>query len=104
MPPILGNAIVVLVLLLIIFFCTKDVISNIRNELKGGSCAGCKGGCSGSCGSCSSKTCNDRKADDKVDLLNFKSIAKENEISIETAEEGEISGGIKLEGGKVTLK
>ena len=56
MPPILGNAIVILALLGLVYVCGKNVLGDIRGQLKGKGCSSCGGGCSscsGSCASCS---------------------------------------------------
>ncbi len=53
MPAILGNIIAVAIILVIVYFCGKNVVEMIRGELSGKGCAGCSGGCSGSCTSCS---------------------------------------------------
>ncbi|MBO6214880.1 MAG: FeoB-associated Cys-rich membrane protein [Lachnospiraceae bacterium] len=54
MPPILGNIIVLAILAVIVFFCGRNVIRDIKHELSGGSCASCPGACSGGgCSGCS---------------------------------------------------
>lgn len=49
MNPVVGQIIVISVLAVIVFFCGRSMLRNIRAELRGeGSCAGCPG-----CSSCS---------------------------------------------------
>ncbi len=52
MPSILGNGIVLLVLLVLVYLCGKDVVSNIRDQISGKGCSGCSCGCS-KCAGCS---------------------------------------------------
>ncbi|MCR5594475.1 MAG: FeoB-associated Cys-rich membrane protein [Lachnospiraceae bacterium] len=52
MSVILGHAIVILILAVIVFFCGRSVIREIRHELNGGGCSGCGGNCSGCTASC----------------------------------------------------
>ena len=54
MNPVIGQASVILILAVIVFFAGRRTIRDIRDELAGRkSCAGCKGGChGGSCETC----------------------------------------------------
>ena len=55
MNPVIGQIIVISVLAVIVFFCGRSMLRNIRAELRGeGSCAGCPGcsGCSKSGADC----------------------------------------------------
>lgn len=55
MNAIIGHVIVIAVLLVIVFFCGRYALRQIKAELSGqASCAGCKNGCGGGCTSCSS--------------------------------------------------
>ena len=51
MSAVLGNIIAIVVLAVIVFFCSKNVIGMIKGELSGGGCAGCGHDCS-CCGGC----------------------------------------------------
>ena len=50
MSPILGHAIVLLVLAFVVFLCIRQIVS----DLKSGGCAGCSGNCSSCGGGCAS--------------------------------------------------
>jgi hypothetical protein len=50
MPPIIGNAIVIAVLCVVIFFAGRSFITTIKKEISGKGCSGCSGNCS--CSKC----------------------------------------------------
>ena len=59
MPSMIGNIIVIAVLAIVVFFCGRSVLRQIRAELRGeATCAGCSGNCHGcgSAGKCSACT------------------------------------------------
>ncbi|MBR1524926.1 MAG: FeoB-associated Cys-rich membrane protein [Lachnospiraceae bacterium] len=66
MPAVLGNIIVIAALIVLVVFCIRQIIGDI----KGGSCTGCSGGCA-SCGrSCSSRTADSNiSASKAADIL-----------------------------------
>gem|GEM_PF-1642431 len=45
MSPVLGNAIVILALAILVFFCGRSCIRMMKDELSG-KCTGCANGCS----------------------------------------------------------
>ena len=47
----MGNAVIILILLVIVFFCGKSVISGLKAEITGKGCSCCSGGCAG-CSGC----------------------------------------------------
>ena len=53
MAPIIGNAVVVIALLIVVFFAGRATVRTLKKELKGEGCSGCSGG---SCSCCSKKT------------------------------------------------
>ena len=62
MSPVLGHAIVILILAVIVYFCGRNVIRDIRGQLSGrGSCGGCSGNCAKCGGSCKAHTPAGRK-------------------------------------------
>ena len=54
MSPVLGHVIVIALLLLLVFFCGRVVVRDIRGSLSGkcGGCGGSYASCGGSCASC----------------------------------------------------
>ncbi len=52
MPSIVGNIIAIAVLFVVLFFCGRNVVRDIRGELSGSGCAGCTGSCGGGCSGC----------------------------------------------------
>ena len=52
MSPILGQAIVVIALIILVYYCGRNCIRMLKDELNGSGCSGCSGGCSGCCASC----------------------------------------------------
>ncbi|MCR5156227.1 MAG: FeoB-associated Cys-rich membrane protein [Butyrivibrio sp.] len=57
MASIIGNAIVIIALVVALFFAGRSTLRQFKRELSGGGCAGCGGSCSGCSGcSASSKT------------------------------------------------
>ncbi len=45
MSPVLGNAIVILALIVLVYFCGRNCINMLKDELSG-KCTGCANGCS----------------------------------------------------------
>ena len=53
MSPIIGNAIVIVILAVILFFAGRSTLRTFKNEVSGKGCAGCSGKCS--CSNCGCK-------------------------------------------------
>ncbi len=49
MSPIIGNAIVIVVLAIVLFFSGRKCVQIFKNELAGKGCSGCSGGCNCNC-------------------------------------------------------